>query len=154
MAKKKATGTPVITDNRRARFDYEVLEKIEAGIVLTGTEVKSLREGQGQLTDAYATFKGGELWLLNAHIPEYSHGNQQNHEPRRTRKLLLHKNEIWHLKLQREREQLTIVPLRMYWASGKVKVELAVARGKKLHDKRQTEKDRDWQRQKSRILRK
>jgi SsrA-binding protein len=153
MAKKKPANSPVITDNRRARFDYEVLEKIEAGIILTGTEVKALREGQGQLTDAYATFKDGEMWLLNAHIPEYSHGNQLNHQPRRTRKLLLHKAEIMRLKMQREKEQLTIVPLRLYWAKGKVKVELAVARGKKLHDKRQASKDRDWQRQKSRILR-
>ncbi|MBI1362673.1 MAG: SsrA-binding protein SmpB [Proteobacteria bacterium] len=153
MAKKKAANSPVISDNRRARFDYEVLEKIEAGIMLTGTEVKALREGQGQLTDAYATFKDGEMWLLNAHIAEYSHGNQLNHDPRRTRKLLLHKNEIMQLKVQREKEQLTIVPLRLYWAKGKVKVELAVARGKKLHDKRQTSKDRDWQRQKARILR-
>ena len=127
----------VVAENRRARFDYFVEERLEAGIQLTGTEVKSLRQGEGSIAEAYATVEGEEVWLINSHIPEYSHGNRLNHQPRRQRKLLLKGREIAKLQGAVARQGLTLVPLSLYFnASGRAKVELALARGKKVHDKR------------------
>ena len=124
--------------NREAFFHYEILEPFECGIVLTGTEVKSIREGGVSLKDAYALVRDGEVWLLNAHISPYMHGNRQNHEPRRTRKLLLKKAEIEKLSGRTVEKGLTLVPTRMYFKNGRVKVEIGLARGKKLYDKRET----------------
>jgi SsrA-binding protein len=147
-------GRKLIAQNRRARFEYHIEEKLEAGIVLTGTEVKSLREGRANINEAYAGEMNGELWLFNAHISEYPAAHRFNHEPRRPRKLLLHKREMERLIGAVQRKGMTIVPLSLYFApNGKVKVELALARGKKLHDKRETAKERDWQREKARIMR-
>jgi SsrA-binding protein len=144
----------VIAENRRARFDYFVEERFEAGIQLTGTEVKSLRSGEGSIAESYAAVDGDEVWLINSHIPEYSHGNRLNHEPRRQRKLLLKHREISSLRGSIERQGLTLVPLSIYFnASGRAKVELALARGKKAHDKRDTIKERDWKREQQRLLR-
>jgi len=144
----------VVAENRRARFDYFVEERIEAGIELQGTEVKALRGGEGSIAESYATVEGEEVWLINSHIPEYSHGNRMNHEPRRRRKLLLKGREIAKLHGAITRQGLTLVPLSIYFNSnGKAKVELAVARGKKAHDKRDTIKERDWKREQSRIMR-
>jgi len=145
----------VVAENRRARYDYFVEERFEAGIQLVGTEVKSLRVGEGSIAESYAAVEGDELWLINSHVPEYSHGNRQNHEPRRPRKLLLKGREIAKLQGAVARQGLTLVPLSIYFnASGRAKVELAVARGKKMHDKRDTEKERDWKREQGRLLRK
>ena len=127
------------TNNREAYHHYHMLETFECGIVLEGTEVKSIREGRANLKDAYASLKDGQLWLLNAHISPYSHGNRQNHEPRRTRKLLLHKAEIDKLSGRTVEKGLTLVPTKMYFKNGRVKVEIALARGKKLYDKREAE---------------
>ena len=144
----------VVAENRRARYDYFVEERLEAGIALTGTEVKSLRGGEGSIAESYAAVEGEELWLINSHIPEYSHGNRQNHQPRRPRKLLLKAREIAKLHGAVTRQGLTLVPLSMYFnGRGKAKVELALARGKKVHDKRETVKDRDWKREQRRLLR-
>src|SRR5512133_3251352 len=129
-------GEKVITENRRARHDYHLLERYEAGIVLTGTEVKSLRESRATLQQAYADVRGEEVWLVGAHIAEYAQGNVHNHDPDRDRKLLLHKKEIASLIGKVRERGFTLVPTRLYWKSGKVKVELALARGKELHDKR------------------
>jgi len=143
----------VVAENRRARFDYFVEERLEAGIQLTGTEVKSLRQGEGSIAESYATADGDEIWLINSHIPEYSHGNRLNHEPRRPRKLLLKNREIAKLHGAVTRQGLTLVPLSMYFnASGRAKIELALARGKKVHDKRETMKERDWKREQQRLL--
>src|SRR5215212_3063720 len=143
----------VVAENRRARFDYFVEERFEAGIALVGTEVKALRQGEGSIAEAYATVEGEEVWLINSHIPEYSHGNRLNHEPRRPRKLLLKAREIAKLQGAVAREGLTLVPLSMYFnSSGKAKVELALARGKKVHDKRDVIKERDWKREQGRLL--
>jgi SsrA-binding protein len=154
---KARSGEPnrkVVADNRRARFDYELLSTYEAGLVLVGSEVKSLRQGRASLADSYAAVKDGELWLVNAHIPEFKQANRQNHEPRRPRKLLLNKREIHRLSGGVQREGLTIVPLKLYFNErGRAKAEIALARGKKQHDKRETEKQRSWQREKSRLLR-
>ncbi len=140
--------------NRRARFDYEIGQVYEAGIALSGTEVKSLREGKANIGDSYAGEKGGEMWLFNAYIPEYLQANRFNHETKRPRKLLLHKREIARLMTATDREGMTIVPLKVFFNDrGRAKVEIAVARGKKLHDKRETSKKRDWGREKQRILR-
>ncbi len=145
----------VVAENRRARYDYFVEERLEAGIELTGTEVKSLRVGEGSIAESYAAVDGDELWLINSHVPEYSHGNRLNHHPRRPRKLLLKAREIAKLQGAVTRQGLTIVPLSIYFnGSGRAKVELAVARGKKMHDKRDTEKERDWKREQGRLLRK
>jgi SsrA-binding protein len=145
----------VVAENRRARYDYFVEERLEAGIELTGTEVKSLRSGEGSIAESYAAVEGEELWLINSHVPEYSHGNRLNHHPRRPRKLLLKAREIAKLQGAVTRQGLTIVPLSIYFnGSGRAKVELAVARGKKMHDKRDTEKERDWKREQGRLLRK
>ena len=144
----------VVAENRRARFDYFVDERMEAGIALTGTEVKALRQGEGSIAESYATVDGEEVWLINSHIPEYSHGNRLNHEPRRQRKLLLKGREIAKLHGAVTRQGLTLVPLSIYFNSrGRAKVELALARGKKVHDKRETIKDRDWKREQARLMR-
>jgi len=143
-----------VAENRRARFDYFIEETFEAGIALTGTEVKSLRFGEGSIAESYAAVQDGEAWLINANVPEFSHGNRFNHEPRRARKLLLHAREIEKLLGAVERKGMTLVPLSIYFNSkGRAKVELALARGKQTHDKRQTMKDRDWQRDKARLMR-
>ncbi len=154
MAAKKETPSRIAAVNRRARFDYEIGQVYEAGIALTGTEVKSLREGRSNIADAYAGEKGGELWLYNAYIPEYLQANRFNHETRRPRKLLLHRREISRLVGAVDKEGMTIVPLRVVFNDrGRAKIELAVARGKKLHDKRETERKRDWGREKARVMR-
>ena len=146
--------TKVVAENRRARFDYFVDDRFEAGIALTGTEVKALRQGEGSIAESYATVDGDEIWLINSHIPEYSHGNRLNHEPRRKRKLLLKRREIAKLHGAVTRQGLTLVPLSIYFNSrGKAKVELALARGKKVHDKRDTVKERDWKREQARLMR-
>ena len=144
----------VVAENRRARFDYFVEDRLEAGIELQGTEVKALRGGEGSIAESYATIDAEEVWLINSHIPEYSHGNRMNHEPRRRRKLLLKGREIAKLHGAITRQGLTLVPLSIYFNSnGRAKVELAVARGKKAHDKRDTIKERDWKREQGRIMR-
>ena len=144
----------VVAENRRARFDYFVDERVEAGIALTGTEVKSLRHGEGSIAESYATVEGEEVWQIKSHIPEYSHGNRLNHQPRRARKLLLKGREISKLQGAVARQGLTLVPLSIYFNSrGRAKVELALARGKKVHDKRETVKERDWKREQQRLLR-
>lgn len=143
----------IVADNRRARFDYALDELFEAGIALTGTEVKSLRFGEGNIGDSYAEVKDGEVWLVNSHIPEFSHGNRFNHEPRRPRKLLLSGREIRKLQGAVAREGMTLVPLTIYFnGRGRAKVELALAKGKKAHDKRETIKERDWKREAARIM--
>ena len=144
----------VVAENRRARFDYYIEDTYEAGIALTGTEVKSLRSGEGTIAESYAELRRGEVWLVNANVPEFSHGNRFNHEPKRPRKLLLNAREIARLTGAVERKGMTLVPLSVYFnGRGRAKVELALARGKNVADKRQTMKDRDWQRDKARIMR-
>jgi SsrA-binding protein len=153
MAKKADPNIRTVAENRKARFSYEVVDTFEAGLVLTGTEVKSLREGHANIQDSYASVEGGEIWLINSHLPEYLQGNRFNHDPRRRRKLLLNKKEMSRLAQAVEREGMTMVPLKIYFNDrGRAKLLLAVARGKKLHDKRETEKQRDWNREKSRLL--
>ncbi|MCO5159795.1 MAG: SsrA-binding protein SmpB [Mesorhizobium sp.] len=143
-----------VAENRKARFSYEVLDTLETGLVLSGTEVKSLRQGQANIQESYASVEGGELWLINSYLPEYLQANRFNHEPRRRRKLLTSKRERARLSQAVEREGMTLVPLKIYFNDkGRAKLLLAVARGKKLHDKRQTEKERDWNREKGRLLR-
>ena len=143
----KETGRKAIATNRKARHDYAILETYEAGIVLTGTEVKSLRQGRASLTDAFASIEDGEVFLRNLHIPEYTQGTWTNHAPRRTRKLLLHRQEIAKLIGKTKESGLTLVPLQLYFSDGKVKVELALARGKRSYDKRQDLAKRDAQRE-------
>ena len=151
--KKDKAISGMVAENRRARFDYEILDTFEAGMVLTGTEVKSLRNGKAQITESYATPEEGEIWLINAHIPEYLQGNRFNHEERRRRKLLLSKREINRLMGAVEKQGNTIVPLKLYFNDrGKAKLLIGLAKGKQNHDKRQTERDRDWNRQKSRLM--
>jgi SsrA-binding protein len=140
-------GEKVIVSNRKARHDYTILDTYEAGIMLLGTEVKSLRLGRASLVDSFATVDEGEIFLRNVHIPEYTQGSWTNHEPRRTRKLLLHRSEIERLIGKTQEGGLTLVPLRMYFSDGKVKVELALARGKKSYDKRNDLAKRDAQRE-------
>jgi SsrA-binding protein len=143
-----------VAENRRARFDYFIDDVFEAGIALTGTEVKSLRGGEGSIAESYAELRKGEVWLVNANVPEFSHGNRFNHEPKRPRKLLLHEREIAKLTGAVERKGMTLVPLSVYFNSrGRAKVELALARGKNVADKRATIKDRDWKRQQQRVMR-
>jgi SsrA-binding protein len=144
--KDEADGTKVICRNKRAFHDYEVLERLECGIVLTGTEVKSLRDGHSNLEDAYAKIDGGEVWLINSDIPEYAMGNRMNHKPKRPRKLLLHRREINKFAGKATQRGFTLVPLRLYFKQGRAKVELAVAHGKQLHDKRQDKKNAEAQR--------
>jgi SsrA-binding protein len=153
MAEKKP-GIKIVADNRKARFNYEIGETFEAGIMLTGTEVKSLRQGKASIGESYADTRDGEIWLVNANIPEYLQAARNNHAPKRPRKLLLHKRQIDKLSGAIEREGMTIVPLKMYFnARGRAKLELAVARGKKLHDKRETDRKRSWERERSRLMR-
>ncbi|WP_136162504.1 SsrA-binding protein SmpB [Sphingomonas flavalba] len=143
-----------VAENRRARYEYFLEEFFEAGIALTGTEVKSLRFGEGSIAESYAEVKDDQVWLINANVPEFSHGNRFNHEPKRPRKLLLHEREINKLRNAVQREGMTLIPLSIYFnPRGRAKVELALAKGKKLHDKRSTEKERDWKREQSRLLR-
>jgi SsrA-binding protein len=143
MATKPDSGEKLIASNKKALHDYHILQKLEAGLALTGTEVKSLREGKANLKDSYVAIKGQEAFLLSAHISPYTHGNIQNHDPERERKLLLHRREIEKLRAQIQEKGLTVVPLRLYFKGGKVKAEIAVARGKKLFDKRETERRRE-----------
>ncbi len=148
----KAKGEKLIADNRRARHDYNLLDRYEAGLVLTGTEVKSLREGKTSLQQAYAEVREGEAWLVGVHIAEYGQGNRANHDPDRPRKLLLHRREIDRLYGQVREKGFTVVPTRLYFKDGRVKVELALARGKELHDKRRDIADRDARREMERQL--
>ena len=153
MAEKKDSQNKIVAENRKARFSYEILDTVEAGLVLTGTEVKSLRQGQANIQESYASAEGGEIWLINSYLPEYSQGNRFNHEPRRRRKLLVNKREMARLAQSVEREGMTMIPLKIYFNDrGRAKLLLGVARGKKLHDKRETEKQRDWAREKGRLL--
>ena len=151
--KKSDPNNKIAAENRKARFSYEVLDTFEAGLALTGTEVKSLRQGQANIQDSYASVEGGEIWLINSYVPEYLQANRFNHEPRRRRKLLLNKREMAKLSQSVDREGMTLVPLKIYFnEKGRAKLLLAVGRGKKLHDKRETEKQRDWSREKGRLL--
>ena len=144
----------VVAENRRARYEYFLDDFFEAGIALTGTEVKSLRFGEGSIAESYAEIKDSQVWLVNANIPEFSHGNRFNHEPKRPRKLLLHEREINKLRVGVSREGMTLIPLSVYFnGRGRAKVELALAKGKKIHDKRETIKERDWKRDQARVLR-
>ncbi|WP_112662993.1 SsrA-binding protein SmpB [Microvirga flavescens] len=144
----------IVADNRKARFNYEIVETFEAGIALTGTEVKSLRQGKATIGESYAGPSGEELYLFNAYIPEYLQANRFNHEPKRPRRLLLHKRQIDKLIGATQREGFTVIPLKMYFNErGMAKVELGLGRGKKLHDKRETEKKRDWDRERGRLMR-
>ncbi|HTR39028.1 MAG TPA: SsrA-binding protein SmpB [Bryobacteraceae bacterium] len=139
------SGIKVLSDNRQAGHNYHLLERFEAGVALTGTEVKAAKIGRIQLKDAYAEVQANEAWLLNAHISQYSHGNRENHEPTRRRKLLLHRREIDKLFAKQREQGLTLIPTKMYLKNGHIKVELAVAKGKKLHDKRETERKREME---------
>ena len=144
----------IAAENRKARFNYAIGETVEAGIALTGTEVKSLRSGKATIAESYADARDGEIWLVNANIPEYLQANRFNHTPKRPRKLLLHKRQISKLIGAVEREGMTLIPLKLYFNDrGRAKLELALAKGKKLHDKRETERTRDWNREKGRLLR-
>ncbi|MDI4657368.1 SsrA-binding protein SmpB [Xanthobacter autotrophicus] len=153
-SKKTDAPRKIAADNRRARFDFEIGETFEAGVMLTGTEVKSLRTGKATIGESYAAQKAGEMWLYNAYIPEYLEANRFNHETRRPRKLLLHKRQIAKLGHAVEREGMTVVALKIYFNDrGRAKVELALAKGKKAHDKREASKERDWARDKARLMR-
>lgn len=154
MATKSERKLKVIADNRKARFNYFIDETMEAGVALTGTEVKSLRQGKATIAESYADSRGGELWLINSNIPEYLQANRFNHMPKRPRKLLLHRRQINKLIGAVEREGMTLVPLKLYFnEKGRAKIELALARGKKIYDKRETEKKRSWERERGRLLR-
>ncbi len=155
MAAKTERKIKVVADNRKARFNYEIGEVFEAGIMLTGTEVKSLRTGKATIAESYADARQGEIWLINSNIPEYLQATSHfNHEPKRRRKLLLHKKQVSKLAGAVEREGMTLVPLRLYFNErGRAKLELALGRGKKLHDKRDTLKKRSWDRERGRLLR-
>lgn len=144
----------VVAENRRARYEYFLEDFFEAGIALTGTEVKSLRFGEGSIAESYAEIKDDQVWLINANVPEFSHGNRYNHEPKRPRKLLLHTREIDKMRNAVARQGMTLIPMSVYFnGRGRAKVELALARGKKLHDKRETDKQRDWKREQGRLMR-
>jgi SsrA-binding protein len=154
MAKKASPDQKIVADNRKARYSYAIESTIEAGIVLMGSEVKSLRTGKATIAEAYAYAKDGEVFLVNCYIPEYRMANRFNHEPRRVRKLLVRKSEAQKLSVAVQRQGMTLIPLKLYFnRKGIAKIELGIARGKKIHDKRQTEKARDWERQKGRLLR-
>ena len=153
---KGSVGVKVktVAENRRARYEFYIEDVVEAGIALAGTEVKALRQGEGSIAEAYAELKDGQMWLVNANIPEFSHGNRFNHEPKRPRKLLLHERQIDKMGSAVARQGMTLVPLSIYFNDkGRAKVELALGKGKKLHDKRETEKARDWKRDAARIMR-
>jgi SsrA-binding protein len=144
----------IVAENRRARYEYYIEDVVEAGIALAGTEVKALRGGEGSIAESYAELKDGQMWLVNANIPEYKQGNRNNHEPKRPRKLLLHARQIEKFNSAVTRQGMTMVPLMIYFNDrGRAKVELALGKGKKLHDKRETEKARDWKREAGRLLR-
>jgi SsrA-binding protein len=146
--------TKIVAENRRARYDYAIDTVYEAGIALTGTEVKSLRSGQGSIVESYAEVRDEQIWLINSNIPEYSHGNRENHEPKRPRKLLMHAREITKLHGAVNRQGMTLVPLMVFFNSrGRAKVELALAKGKKAPDKRAATKEREWKRDQGRIMR-
>jgi SsrA-binding protein len=150
----KREGGKLVAENRKARFNYDIEEKLEAGIALLGSEVKSLRTGKANIADSYAASEGGELYLINAHIAEYTQAGRANHEPTRRRKLLVHRREMGRLAGAIKKDGMTLVPLKLYFnARGIAKVELGLGKGKKLHDKRETEKKRDWDRQKGRLMR-
>ncbi len=154
MAKKTSDGRKVIADNRRARYNFAIDDVQEAGLVLTGTEVKSLRNGKANIAESYASYEDGEMWLINSHIPEYLQANRNNHEPTRRRKLLLKAREIARMSMAVARDGMTVVPLKLYFNDrGVAKLEIALGKGKKNHDKRQTEQKRDWQRDKARLMR-
>jgi SsrA-binding protein len=154
MAKKEPENRRVVAQNRKARFNYQIGEIFEAGLALTGSEVKSLRSGKATIAESYADARAGEIFLVNANIPIYPQAGRFNHEPKRLRKLLLHKRQINKLIGAVEREGMTIVALKLYFNErGRAKIEIALARGKKLHDKRETAKKRDWERQRSRLMR-
>jgi SsrA-binding protein len=154
MAAKTDRKLRVVADNRKARFNYEIGEVFEAGVALTGSEVKSLRQGKATIAESYADARAGEIWLVNANIPEYLQAGRFNHLPKRPRRLLLHRNQINKLMGAVEREGMTLVPLKLYFnEKGRAKIEIALARGKKLYDKRQTEKKRSWERERGRLLR-
>lgn len=155
MAAKENGGRRLVAENRKARHEYFITDTYEAGIALTGTEVKSLRQGQANISESYAAIEDGGLNLINAYIPEYKQaGPFFNHEPRRPRRLLMHRRELHKLAIAVDRQGMTLVPLELYFNDrGKAKLKLALAQGKKLHDKRQTEAKRDWQRQKARLMR-
>jgi SsrA-binding protein len=154
MAKKPEPGRKIVAENRKARYSYQIGETFEAGIQLAGTEVKSLRASKANIAESYVSPERGEIWLINANIPEYLQANRFNHEPTRPRKLLLHKRQVDKLFGAVQREGMTIVPLRLYFNErGRAKVEIALAKGKQAHDKRETEKARDWQREKGRLMR-
>ena len=154
MAAKSDRKLRVVADNRKARFNYEIGEVFEAGIALTGSEVKSLRSGKATIAESYADARAGDIWLVNANIPEYLQAGRFNHLPKRPRRLLLHRHQINKLMGAVEREGMTLVPLRLYFnEKGRAKIEIALARGKKLHDKRETEKKRSWDRERGRLLR-
>lgn len=152
MKQKLVTGQKIICLNRKASFNYFFLELLEAGIVLKGSEVKSLRDGKGSIADSYAVDNNGEMFLVNSHIPLYRQSSYNNHDPKGDRKLLLKKKEINKLIGRIKQEGLTLIPTKLYFSKGKVKVEIAVAKGKKLYDKRQVKKTRDWNREKARLL--
>ncbi|MFD0915761.1 SsrA-binding protein SmpB [Pseudahrensia aquimaris] len=152
--KKKPDSGKTLSENRKARYNFAIEDTFEAGIMLLGTEVKSLRTGKANIAESYASYEDGELWLINSHIPEYAMGNRNNHEPRRRRKLLMSRREIDRLSQAVARDGMTLVPLKLYFNErGMAKLQLALAKGKKNHDKRETEKKRDWNREKSRLLR-
>ena len=154
MAEKSERAMKVVAENRKARFNYSIEDTIEAGLALTGTEVKSIRSGKTTIAESYADSKNGEIWLINANIPEYLQANRFNHEPKRPRKLLLHKRQINKLIGAVDREGMTLIPLKLYFNErGRAKLLLAIAKGKKLHDKRETAKERDWKRDQQRLLR-
>jgi SsrA-binding protein len=154
MPKKKDDGTKLIADNRKARYAYAIGETLEAGIMLVGSEVKSLRTGKTTIGESYAHAKDGEIWLVNSYIPEYTKAGRFNHEPKRSRKLLVHKRQADRLAAAIQREGMTLIPLKLYFnAKGIAKLELGLAKGKKLHDKREADKKRDWGREKGRLMR-
>ena len=154
MSQKTKNGLKIISNNRKARFNYFFKEFFEAGIVLKGSEVKSLREGKANISESYAFDKNGEIYLVNSHISSYKESSYNDHNPKRNRKLLLNKREINKLIGRINREGLTLIPTKLYFRKGKVKVEIAVAKGKKQYDKRETKKRRDWNREKERYFRK
>lgn len=153
MTKAPKTKSNIVAENRKARFHYAIIDTLEAGMVLSGTEVKSLRLGRSTIAESYATEEGGELWLINSYVPEYLQANRFNHEPKRRRKLLVHRAQLNRLAGAIQRDGMTLVPLKIYFNDkGVAKLELAVAKGKNAPDKREAEKERDWNRQKARIL--
>ena len=154
--KKKSAmiSTGPVAQNRRARFDYEIEDTLEAGLVLSGPEVKSLRLGRGNIQESYAVAERGEIWLINSYIPEYEGASHFGHSPRRNRKLLLHKKEVGRLEIATSQKGVTLVPMNLYFNKrGIAKLQIGIGKGKKSHDKRETEKKRDWQREKARLLR-